>query len=443
MEPLVLIFLGALIFLTHFFNGTFKYTRVPTPLLLLTLGIVIGPVLGLVKMEDFGKVAAYFSVLTLIFLLFESGINLRLDELRKSFGRASLMTVFNFFLSASIATWVLMLASKVYYDNQIDLLSASFFGAIVGGTSSAVVIPIVKQLKTDKDCETLLVLESALSDVLCLVVGLALFGAMRNGNFDMAALANSLWQSFLIAGALGCLCGWIWTLVLKQIRDLENPAFTSFAFAIIVYGVCEYFSLNGGISVLAFGITVGNAQTLNNTVMGSLLKSEGLRATEKSFFSELVFLFGTLFFVLVGISMEFGEPMVYMWAFVIVIGITLVRPFSIRLFANQSHLSFKDRAIMAVMAPKGLVPAILATLPIIEGVKIGSQILIDKGRIIKDITFAVVLLSIIVTAILVIFLGSRPDDAGILMKVLGEEKKNKDALRADEGEVEGETEPAQ
>ena len=141
--------------------------------------------------------------------------------------------------------------------------------------------------------------------------------------------------------------------------------------------------------------------------------------------------------------MEFGEPMVYMWAFVIVIGITLVRPFSIRLFANQSHLSFKDRAIMAVMAPKGLVPAILATLPIIEGVKIGSQILIDKGRIIKDITFAVVLLSIIVTAILVIFLGSRPDDAGILMKVLGEEKKNKDALRADEGEVEGETEPAQ
>ena len=178
MEPLVLIFLGALIFLTHFFNGTFKYTRVPTPLLLLTLGIVIGPVLGLVKMEDFGKVAAYFSVLTLIFLLFESGINLRLDELRKSFGRASLMTVFNFFLSASIATWVLMLASKVYYDNQIDLLSASFFGAIVGGTSSAVVIPIVKQLKTDKDCETLLVLESALSDVLCLVVGLALFGAM-------------------------------------------------------------------------------------------------------------------------------------------------------------------------------------------------------------------------------------------------------------------------
>ena len=98
---------------------------------------------------------------------------------------------------------------------------------------------------------------------------------------------------------------------------------------------------------------------------------------------------------------------------------------------------------MAVMAPKGLVPAILATLPIIEGVKIGSQILIDKGRIIKDITFAVVLLSIIVTAILVIFLGSRPDDAGILMKVLGEEKKNKDALRADEGEVEGETEPAQ
>lgn len=419
MEPIVLIFLGALIFSTHFFNGVFKYTRIPTALILLTLGILIGPVFKMVSVADFGKTAAYFSVITLIFLLFESGTSLRVDELKKAIARASAVTLFNFFISASIATGVAMLASKLFYDSQLDLLSASFFGAIVAGTSSAVVIPIVKQMKMDKDCETLLVLESALSDVFCLVVGLALFGAMRDGDFSMTSLLHSLWKSFLIAGVIGVAGGWFWTVVLRKVRNLENPGFTSFAFAFLIYGICEQLMLNGGIAVLAFGITVGNAHSLNKTVVGNLLQSDRLRTTERSFFSELVFLFGTLFFVLVGISIEFGQPVVYGFSLLIVAGIIFLRPVSIRLFANKRHWSFKDRAVMAVMAPKGLVPAILATLPIIEGNKIGSEVLVEKGLIIKDFTFAVVLLSIFITAILVILLSSRPENVGFIGWILG------------------------
>lgn len=419
MEPMVLIFLGALIFSTHFFNGIFQYTRIPTALILLTLGILIGPVFKLVSVADFGRTAAYFSVITLIFLLFESGTSLRIEELKKAIGRASAVTVFNFFVSASIATGVAMLASNLFYNSQLDLLSASFFGAIVAGTSSAVVIPIVKQMKMDKDCETLLVLESALSDVFCLVIGLALFGAMRDGDFSMASLLNSLWKSFLIAGLIGVAGGYFWSVVLRKVRNLENPGFTSFAFAFLIYGICEQLKLNGGIAVLAFGITVGNAHSLNKTVVGTLLQSDRLRTTERGFFSELVFLFGTLFFVLVGISIEFGQPIVYGFSLLIVAGIIFLRPVSIRLFANKGHWSFKDRAVMAVMAPKGLVPAILATLPIIEGNKIGSQALIDKGLIIKDFTFAVVLLSIFITAILVILLSSRAENVGFIGWMLG------------------------
>lgn len=426
MEPLVLIFLGGLIFSTHFFNGIFKYTRIPTALILLTLGILIGPVFKLVSIADFGKTAAYFSVITLIFLLFESGTSLRIEDLKKGIGRASGVTVLNFFISASIATGVAMLASKFYYNDALDIISASFFGAIVAGTSSAVVIPIVKQMKMDKDSETLLVLESALSDVLCLVIGLALFGAMRNGEFSMVALLHSLWQSFLIALVLGVLGGWFWSLLLNKVRNLENPGFTSFAFAFLIYGICEQLKLNGGIAVLAFGVTLGNASSLNQTFVGNLMRSETLRSTEKSFFSELVFLFGTLFFVLVGISIEFGQPMVYLFALIIVLGIIFLRPVSIRIFANQKHLSFKDRAVMAVMAPKGLVPAILATLPIIEGNKIGSKLLIEKGIIIKDLTFAVVLLSIFICAVLVILLSNRPDNLGFINWMLGRDRRSEE-----------------
>ena len=81
---------------------------------------------------------------------------------------------------------------------------------------------------------------------------------------------------------------------------------------------------------------------------------------------------------------------------------------------------------MAVMAPKGLVPAILATLPIIEGNKIGSKLLIEKGIIIKDLTFAVVLLSIFICAVLVILLSNRPDNLGFINWMLGRDRRSEE-----------------
>ena len=56
----------------------------------------------------------------------------------------------------------------------------------------------------------------------------------------------------------------------------------------------------------------------------------------------------------------------------------------------------KDASIMAVMVPKGLAAVVLATIPLQQGV-IG-------GEIIKNITYGVVLFSIVITSFLVLLL---------------------------------------
>ena len=71
------------------------------------------------------------------------------------------------------------------------------------------------------------------------------------------------------------------------------------------------------------------------------------------------------------------------------------------------------------MAPKGLVPAILASIPIQYGMTGGDSI--------QMLSFAVVLLSILICSILVIILSKNPLKIGYLTKVLGAEEEVEDS----------------
>ena len=395
--------IGLLIFGAHLFNGLFKFTKIPNVLILLVIGIIVGPILGVVREAHFGSVGPIFTSITLILILFESGTNLKIGELFKSIGSAFLLTLFNFIASAAIGT----LVALTFPD--IDMLSAVFFGVIIAGTSSAVVIPIIKQLKMNEKGYTTLMLESALSDVLCLVIGLALLQAMKQGVFEMGAILNAIWKSFLFAFLIGFAGGFIWSIIIRFTRIIENSKVMNLAIVFIVYGLTEYLKLNGGIAVLIFGITLGNAHLLQNTFLRYIFPSKELLDNEKDFFSELVFIMSTFFFVYVGICMKFGSVGIYLLALLIVAAIIIVRPISIKLLV-RTKMSFKDLSIMSIMAPKGLVPAILASIPIQYGLTGGDNI--------QMLAFAVVLLSILICSILVIILSKNPLKINYLKKVL-------------------------
>jgi Na+:H+ antiporter len=51
-------FVGLLIFLAHLFTGLFSRTKIPDVLLLMLIGLLIGPCLGIVNIENFGAASA-------------------------------------------------------------------------------------------------------------------------------------------------------------------------------------------------------------------------------------------------------------------------------------------------------------------------------------------------------------------------------------------------
>lgn len=407
---MVIVFLGLLIFGAHLFNGLFRLTKIPNALILLVIGIVLGPVTGVIKPSFFGEVGPIFTTVTLIILMFESGINLKIGELVKSIGSAFMLTVFNFIGSLAIAMAGAYFGSRLIPSiENLDMLGAAFFGAIVAGTSSAIVIPIIKQLKMNKKGETVLLLESAISDVLCLVIGLALLSSMKEGEFEAGALANNIWKSFLFAAVIGLVGGFIWSLILERLRLIKNHTFTNLAIVFIVYGATEYFQLNGGIATLCFGIALGNSYLFGNTWLKNVIPAAELNENEKNFFGEVVFILQTYFFVYVGVCIQFGNPWIYLVAAVIVTGIIMIRPISIKLLV-RGKMSLQDLSIMSVMTPKGLVPAILASIPL--------QLGLTGGQMIQDVSYAVVLISIVVCSVLVIIISKDPLALGYFKNML-------------------------
>ena len=391
----VIAFVGILVFLAHLFSSIFSRTRIPDVLMLIIIGICVGPVLGLVTPTEFGSIGPVFTTITLIIILFESGIALKLGMLRSALGGAMILAPLSFFLTmfvvAGLAIWL----------TDLEVLPAFILGAVIGSTSEAVVIPLVRQLKVKEETQTLLSVESTVNDVLSIVITVALIQAYTAGTFEFASVSGKLIASFVVALIFGIVGALIWSVLLNKIHIIKNAIFTTPAFVFIIYGVVEILGFSGPIAALAFGVTIGNIETIRIPIFRTPTMKEpvGLSETEKVFFSEVAFLLKTFFFIYLGISLE----LITSWFIILALIFTVVA-FVLRIPAVKvsirKAIPKKDLSVMAVMVPKGLAAVVLASIPMQQG--------IVGGDIIKNITYGIIVFSIIFTSILVLLLEKTP-----------------------------------
>lgn len=387
----VIAFVGLLIFLAHFFAGVFQRTRVPDVLFLILIGLLLGPLGGAVAPADFGAVGPVFTTVTLVVMLFEAGIGFDVRQLARTLTGSLAVSLVGFVAS------VLVVGAVGYGVFDLGLRRSILLGAILGGTSSAVVIPMIQQLRIGEQARTILAMESAVTDVLCIVVALGLLEALKLGSLDVGIMVGRMVAAFVLAAALGTAAGLLWSALLLRVREIRNSVFTTAAFAFVVYGIVELLGYSGAIASLAFGVTLGNPEVFHVRALRRFLPREPvtLTDTEKAFFAEVVFLLKTFFFVYIGLSLVLRDVGLLAAGALITVLLFAARAPVVRLSAPRS-LSSDDAAVCAVMAPKGLAPAVLASLPIQQGVA--------GGEIIQSLTYAVILFSIVATSTLVVLL---------------------------------------
>lgn len=397
---IAIIALGVLVLFSHVFNALFEKTKIPNVLLLMLIGLIIGPITGLVKPEDLGVAGSIFTTVTLVCVLFASGTNLNFDALKKSIGSAILLTIFNFIVMLGTCAVI------GHFALQLDWPHSFYIGAVLGGTSSAVVIPMLCQLKPGEKAGTVLLLESTISDVICLAVALAFYSGIQTGEMDLAQAAKELGISITVALAIGLLSGATWLIVLKKfLTQMENSHFTSFALAFILYGLCDLIGVNGGIAVLSYGIALGNTDRIRRLRLRFRLSEEmcGLNKNERDFFSEIVFVLQTYFFVYIGISIQLGN----IWgvlAGAVIVAICYGGRYISSFMVRGKEITPRDRRLITTLGPKGLIAAVLATLPLQIAT---SEEMIRQGTAVRNTAYAVVFLSILISSLMVIIGESR------------------------------------
>ncbi|MBE6346220.1 MAG: hypothetical protein E7067_03255 [Lentimicrobiaceae bacterium] len=409
MEPALLILtLGTLVFAAHWFAEIFSKKRIPDVLMLMFIGIIIGPLFKIVDADKLSSIGNVFGQLTLVILLFESGTELSFKTLADSIKNTIALTFVNFFftfIAIGFLGWLVL---------GMNPGISFMLGAALGGSSSAVAIPLVKQISIGEKSKTILILESAFSAILCIVITLAIFESYKYGEFRVGIIFGQVFSSFLLASLIGIIGSIFWSMVLDKVRTINNSIFTTPAFVFIIYGINELLGYSGIISALAFGIGLANMDAIHRRWLRKFFDKRPtlLNPTEKTLFSELVFLMKTFFFVYVGISIKFDSLISLLIGLGISFLLIILRILVVRVALPHKTrgINNKDRAFLSMMIPRGLAAAVLATM-------ISQSGLAGSERV-SNIVFSVIFFTIIFTSALVPLLEKSERFRNFYIKVI-------------------------
>ena len=387
-------YVGLIIFVAHFFTALFERTRVPDVLPLIFIGILVGPLTGLLSPDDFGYVGPLLSAIALTLMLFEGGSHLTLETLKSSLKDSVVLALTTFVLTVLIST------GMAYYLMGNELIPALFMGSVLGSISPAVVVPIVRMLNLSDRTKSTLVIESAITDVLSIIIALGILKTFQAGH---KTILEFIGTNLIATMAMSLLVGFggavIWSTILEKIRKFPNTIFTSLAFIFLLYGSAEILGYSGPISVLIFGMVLANSKKIPLDIVQRFGADHLTEFTsiEKTLFSEVIFLVKTFFFIYLGMSIQFGKPMILLFGIFVTVIIYVGRLILCRLITSK-YTPISEAAMISFIIPKGLAAAVLAEVPMHMGLP--TEVLPVFIEI-RAVIYMVILFSILITALLI------------------------------------------
>lgn len=391
----ILMVLGGLIFYGHFLEKISQKISVPDILGLVFLGVFVGPIMNWINPEALGMYGSLLSTLVLALLLYTSGLGINVSKL-KEYVKASTGLVY----AGNFLTWALV-SGLCYLIFDITLLSALYIGGVLAGTSSAVVLVFIKNLKLTDKTKNILTVESVKTDIFNLVFPSAILGMMITGEFSLGKMSIDFVLLFVVSLLLGLAGGIIWAHLINKFPQVKEIKFSTPAAMLILYGITQYLGYNGALMAIAFGVVLGNIDVFirSQYVEKLVPKTENiLTQKEVDFLSEINFMLKVFFFVYVGISIKIDSTDILLWGGLITLSMFILRMIIVK-FVIDKNTPLLDKSIISIMKPNGMATAVMGGLPLAQGY-------VD-GEIIQSILFSCLILSIVITNILFFLLDKK------------------------------------
>ena len=351
--PSVLIALAAIVIVSYLFNLLAKKTRVPSVLMLLGTGIILG---AFGNYFDFPQPNVQPSLeilgsIGLIMIVLEAALDLEFSKDRRSLvGRSFILTLLE------MGFTVFFLAGLFHVGMDAPWENAILYAVPLSILSSAIVIPSIEYFK--KDLKEFMIYQSTFSDILGIMLFYFLLEGFENPSGNATEWLLQFGWSFGISVIVSAVFSYLLVIMLQNIKT-QLKLFLLISALILLYAVGKLLHLSSLLVILIFGMILNNPQLFFPGRLRRLLKANIVSTLLKDFkliTRETAFIVRTFFFVVFGYSIDLsslGNPLVIFFAVLSLIGIYQIRKVSVLWTVKTPS------TLLNYLAPRGLITILL------------------------------------------------------------------------------------
>ncbi|OUL28691.1 sodium:proton antiporter [Nostoc sp. T09] len=354
------------------------YLRVPSIVLLLLLGILLGSDgIGLLHPHSLGTGLEVIVALATAIILFEGGLNLDLREL----GRVSVSLQ----LLVTLGTLITLLGGSMaaHWLGEFPWNIAFLYASIIVVTGPTVINPLLKQINVDRQVATLLEGEGVLIDPVGAILAFVVLDTILNGDADPLNAIIGLLMRFAIGGAIGAAGGYLMSLIFKRANFLSFELKNLVVLAIL-----------WGLFTLAQTIR-SESGVMTTVIAGAVFANSSVPEERllRHFKGQLTILSVSVLFILLAADLSIASVFALGWGslFTVLVLMFVVRPINILLCTWNSDLNWRQKLFLSWVAPRGIVAASVASLFAISLTQRG----INGGDAIKALVFLTIIMTVV------------------------------------------------
>ena len=355
----------------------------PSIVVMSIVGLLVGPILGLANPEHTlgSEVFSPIVSLAVAIILFEGSSNLDFREL-KGISKAVIRIIT---LGATIA-WVLG-AIALHKILGFPISIAIVMGGLLLITGPTVIQPLLKQAKVRNSVDTVLRWESIILDPLGPILALAAFYVYQiiGQGFGFQLLFIFIFKMLVVALiGFGASFFFNWLIQRDVIPQNLMPSI-QLVFILLVFSICDQILDESGLlAVTIFGL-----------MMARYKRHDLIYKESDHFIENMSSILVSTVFILITSSLTPSVLMnVLSWKLVIfsLVMIVLVRPIAVLLSTIGTEITKKERALVGMMAPRGIV--VLTVAQFFGGLFLNDNM--KMASYITPVTFGLVFITVVI-----------------------------------------------
>jgi NhaP-type Na+/H+ or K+/H+ antiporter len=351
--------------------------RLPSILLLLSIGILAGPVFGILDPDLLlGDLLLPVVSLSVAIILYEGGLSLRFRELREVGSMVrNLCTV------GVAVTWMGATAS-VHLVFGVPWSFALLVGALFIVTGPTVVGPMLRQIRPSGGVGPILKWEGIVTDPLGVMIAILVFESLIHHGGG-SGTARGIALTVGLGSVAGVVAAGVFVVLLRRhlIPDhLQSPA--SLMLLFLVFGACEAAQPESGLfAVTVMGLALANQRRVDIRHVIEFKES-------------LQLLLLAAVFIILAARIERELVAEISWRHFLFLGLLMlvVRPLAVLVSALGTKVPWNERLFLLFVAPRGIVSAALASILALQLTERGFE----HARLLIPLTFFVIISTVVI-----------------------------------------------